>query len=51
MVLAFFRMPMAVEKAAVQQSGTTNQLVIGAQDVIIGSHAGADILPQEISSL
>jgi hypothetical protein len=31
---------MAVEKAAVQQAGTTNQLVIGAQDVITASDAG-----------
>jgi len=31
---------MAVEKAAVQQAGTTDQLVIGAQDVITASDAG-----------
>ena len=31
---------MAVEKAAVQQAGTTDQLVIGAQDVITVSDAG-----------
>jgi hypothetical protein len=31
---------MAVEKAAVQQAETTDQLVIGAQDVITASDAG-----------
>ena len=31
---------MAVEKAAVQQAGATDQLVIGAQDVITASDAG-----------
>jgi hypothetical protein len=31
---------MALEKPAVQQAGATNQLVIGAQDVITASDAG-----------
>jgi hypothetical protein len=31
---------MAVEKAAVPQAGTSDQLVIGAQDVITASDAG-----------
>ncbi|MCX6558524.1 MAG: hypothetical protein NTW95_14020 [Candidatus Aminicenantes bacterium] len=31
---------MAVEKAAVQQAGTADQLVIGAQDVITAQDAG-----------
>jgi hypothetical protein len=31
---------MALEKPVVQQSGTTDQLVIGAQDVITASDAG-----------
>jgi hypothetical protein len=31
---------MAVEKTAVQQAGTANQLVIGAQDVVTASDAG-----------
>jgi len=31
---------MAVEKTAVQQAGTTDQLVISAQDVITASDAG-----------
>jgi hypothetical protein len=31
---------MAIEKTAVQQAGTSDQLVIGAQDVITASDAG-----------
>jgi hypothetical protein len=34
----------AVQKPAVQQAGTTNQLVIGAQDVITASDAGGGYL-------
>ena len=34
----------AVQKPAVQQAGTTNQLVIGVQDVITESDAGGGYL-------
>ena len=34
----------AVQKPAVQQAGTANQLVIGAQDVITASDAGGGYL-------
>jgi len=34
----------AFQKPAVQQAGTTNQLVIGAQDVITASDAGGGAL-------
>ena len=34
----------AVQKPAVQQAGTTHQLVIGAQDVITASDAGGGYL-------
>src|SRR4030042_2937993 len=35
----------AVQKPALQQAGTTNQLVIDAQDVITASDAGGGALP------
>ena len=40
MVVMFSSLAAAVQKPAVQQAGTTNQLVIGAQDVITASDAG-----------
>jgi hypothetical protein len=40
MIVLVFSYAAAVQKPAVQQAGTTNQLVIGAQDVITASDAG-----------
>ena len=44
MVLWISSFAAAVQKPAVQQAGTTNQLVIGAQDVITASDAGGGYL-------
>jgi hypothetical protein len=44
MVLWISSLAAAVQKPAVQQAGTTSQLVIGAQDVITASDAGGGYL-------
>jgi hypothetical protein len=44
MVLWISSFAAAVQKPAVQQAGTTNQIVIGAQDVITASDAGGGYL-------
>jgi hypothetical protein len=44
MVVLLSSFAAAVQKPAVQQAGTTNQLVIGAQDVITASDAGGGYL-------
>ena len=38
----------AFQKPAVQQAGTTNQLVIGAQDVITASDAGGGLSSRDL---
>ncbi len=44
MIVLFSTFAAAVQKPAAQQAGTTNQLVIGAQDVITASDAGGGTL-------
>jgi len=44
MIVLLSSLAAAVQKPAVQQAGTTNQLVIGAQDVITASDAGGGYL-------
>ncbi|MCX6564343.1 MAG: hypothetical protein NTU60_12210 [Candidatus Aminicenantes bacterium] len=44
MVVLLSSFAAAVQKPAVQQAGTANQLVIGAQDVITASDAGGGYL-------
>ncbi|MDP2914219.1 MAG: hypothetical protein Q8O91_02050 [Candidatus Aminicenantes bacterium] len=44
MVVLLSSFAAAVQKPAVQQAGTTHQLVIGAQDVITASDAGGGYL-------
>jgi hypothetical protein len=44
MIVLLSSLAAAVQKPAVQQAGPTNQLVIGAQDVITASDAGGGYL-------
>jgi hypothetical protein len=44
MLVLLSSMAMAAQKPALQQAGTTNPLVIGAQDVITASDAGGGYL-------
>jgi hypothetical protein len=48
MVVLLFSFAAAVQKPAAQQAGTTNQLVIGAQDVITASDAGGGLSSRDL---